>query len=164
MAASCGASLATSSPAARRVRLVQVKALPSNLSFSAKTWSPIARTFCFADNLRQFPRAVTTFARCHPGVRTSVRKRRRETSVRPGSYTAAVVTTGRLLQTNKIPLGRCEIAADLLRIPPLARRCRRAHPRNPLRRAGCLRSKIPSAQGSCSALRGRNNTGTIIAL
>lgn len=40
---------------------VQVKALPSNLSFSTRTWSPIARTFCFANNLRQFPRAVTTF-------------------------------------------------------------------------------------------------------
>lgn len=43
------------------VSLVQVKALPSNLSFSTKTRSPIARTFCFNDNLRQFPRAVTTF-------------------------------------------------------------------------------------------------------
>lgn len=46
---------------ALRVRPVQVKALPSNLSFSTKTRSPIARTFCFNDNLRQFPRAVTTF-------------------------------------------------------------------------------------------------------
>lgn len=57
---------------ALRVRPVQVKALPSNLSFSTKTRSPIARTFCFNDNLRQFPRAVTTFVadanlgRCEP--------------------------------------------------------------------------------------------------
>lgn len=68
---------------ALQVSQLQVKALPSNLSFSTKTRSPIARTFCFNDNLRQFPRAVTTFvADANLGANP---ERHCETTVRPGS-------------------------------------------------------------------------------
>lgn len=138
---------------ALRVRPVQVKALPSNLSFSTKTrlLALSALTTIYVN----FARSNDVRCRCQPGwVRTQQKKtsRNRPTKLAlPGCYLGWVT-----FANNK----NCQ-AEEIARV---IRHARHAHLRNPLRRASCPRSKIQSARGSCSALRGRNNIGTTIAL